>query len=210
MRCLSALYPCKTLLNRALPAIAEYINETWVWPGPLRQRNTSRKVFKCCKDMLCGVLGLVVLFLLLTNSATQPNPMADKWCSESPQSRPESAAGKQAGPIHLVHQPSAPYLQLDNYLAADIEHTAATCLPPSFAQSCLSWTHKQTLQQSQPSDVAITPTATALSGPGGIAQGPTSRLTATACTTAHTPAPSWALMLVLKLPVCSAVFQTAC
>ena len=157
--------------------------------------------------MLCGVLGLVVLFLLLTNSATRPNPMADKWFSESPQSRPESAAGKQAGSQHLVHQKSAPYLQLDTYLAADAKHYAATCLLPSFAESCLSSMHKQTLQQSQPSVVAITPTATALSSPGGIAQGPTSRLTATTCTTAHMPAQSRALVLVPKLPVCSVVFS---
>ena len=34
--------------------------------------------------MCCAIVGLVAVFLLLTNSATLPSPVADKWFAASP------------------------------------------------------------------------------------------------------------------------------
>ena len=82
----------------------------------------------------------------------------------------------------------------------------------SFAESCTPWMRevsKQPHQQFQPNAMANTPTAPVFVTPGGIALGPTGRLTASACTTARMPAPSRALMLLPSLPVCPAAFATS-
>ena len=201
------------LWNRVLPAVTDHCSEKWVWPGPLRRGKTRRQVFKGCRDMLCIIFGLVALFLLLTNSAAPPSPLADKWFAASPRLRLETAADKQAASTHLVHQRSLPHLQLDPYLPTHTDDSPATCPTLSFAESCCSWMPKlvkQTPQHSQPNAVGLTPIATVLSTSAGMALEPTTRLTASSApTTAHMPAQSRALVWVPRLPVCPAVFPSS-
>ena len=194
------------LRNRALPAVIEQISENWFWPGPLRRRKTRRKVFNGCRDTFCAAVGLVVLFLLCSNSAAPPSPVADKWFAASPQSRLEPAADKQAGSTQLMHQQPAHQLQLGTFLAIYDEDVSATSPMLSFAESCILQMCKIVKQQSQPNAAAITPTAADLATPGGIIPGPPTRLTASA---ARMPEPSRALMLVPRLPVCPAVFPSS-
>ena len=199
------------LWNRALPAMIEYLSKNRVWPGPLRHRQTRRKVFKGCRDTLCITFGLVALFLLLTNSAAPPSPLADKWFAASPKSHWETAADKQAAPRPLVHQHSLPYLQPNRYMATDANDASTVCPTLSFADSCIPWMRNvsnQTPQQSQPNAAATKHAAPVVSTSQGIASRPavTSQPAASAHTTAVVPALSRSLMLVPGLPMCQTTF----
>ena len=195
------------LRNRALPAVIEQISENWFWPGPLRRRKTRRKVFKGCRDTLCAVVGLVVLFLLCSNSAAPPSPLADKWFPISHRLHLETIADKQAASKHLAHQQSSTHLQLDTCLATHCSYLfdAELCrqLPLADAQShqadpsavtakhCCFHTYSNSLVNSWLD--------------GTRPNNPTASISSTACM----PAPSWALMLVPNLPVCPAVFPSS-
>ena len=66
--------------------------------------------------MLCAILGLVVLFQLLTKSATLPSPVVPS--SASPQLCLETVTDKQFGSSRVVHRQPTSQLQLNTYLAA--------------------------------------------------------------------------------------------
>ena len=158
--------------------------------------------------MLCIICGLVAFCLLMTNSAAPPSPVADKWFATPPRSHLQTAADKQAASTHLAHQQSP--LQMGTYLATN---TYDTCPVLTFAERCIPWMRKvskQNLKQSQPNATAVTPAAPVLLTPAGIAPGPRVHLTASSAgTTARMPAPSRALVLVPRLPVCPAVFSSS-
>lgn len=197
------------LWKRALAAVIEHINDSWVWPRPLRRRRTRRRPFKACRDVFAAMLGLAVLYLLLTNSASQPNPVADKWYTKSAQAEPaKTATEKQSG---SVNQRSALQQQWESYLASYDEGIPATSLLPAFAKSSTLWTGQVSDHVlSQPN--AATTTHAAIIFPMLQDQAPrpavTIRPTALGLATALMRAPSRALVLAPRLPVCPAVFSS--
>lgn len=72
------------------------------WPGSLQRRSARRHFIEKCRQGFWMVLGFATIYMIMLNSVSPPNLVADKWFPTTlPQVSPQHAATQPAGPAPL-------------------------------------------------------------------------------------------------------------
>ena len=177
---------CGAVFNIGLQLLRT-IRNTFYWPGPLWRRATRRKI----KDAICAILALVAACLMLSNSASKPTPIADKWF-----------------PVPSVHTSTQRGTQAPTE-SSPLQQLAATLQPKSLAEEPSLQLHGAEVQQTDAMAVTSAPTDTPAQAPIPVAEPVTAILLPTK-QSAHASmaimvAQSRSLMLLPSSLVCPAM-----